>query len=76
MIHVNGSIELNGTTPVLVKIPDIQKNSPVNLLGFSREMVGKANLGHTMPGIGFELKSSSDEDKGVIAYFVVRESIK
>ena len=76
MSRIEGSIELNGTTPVLVKIPDIQKNSPVNLLGFSREMAGKADLGHTKPGIGFELKSSSDKDKGVIVYFVVREPIK
>lgn len=72
-IHVKGGIELNGTTPVLVKIPGIQENSPVNLMGFSKEMDGKCNLGHTMPGVGFELKSSSDKDKGVIAYFVVYE---
>ena len=73
MIHINGSIELNGTTPVLVKIPDIKMNSPVNVTGFSREMTGTVNLGLTMPGVGFELKSSSDLDKGVVAYFIVRE---
>ena len=75
MIHINGSIELNGTTPVLVKIPDIKMNSPVNLTGFSREMTGTVNLGLTMPGVGFELKSSSDKDKGVVVYFIVREPV-
>ena len=75
MIHINGSIELNGTTPVLVKIPDIKMNSPVNLTGFSREMTGTVNLGLTMPDVGFELKSSSDKDKGVVVYFIVREPV-
>ena len=72
-LHIDGSIELNGTTPVLVKIPDIKSSSPVNLFGFSKEMVGKVHLGQTIPGVGFELKSSSDLDKGVVAYFIVRE---
>ena len=72
-LHVNGSIELNGTKSVLVKIPDIKSSSPVNLIGFSKEMSGKAHLGQTIPGVGFELKSSSDLDKGVVAYFIVRQ---
>lgn len=72
-IVTSGSIELNGTTPVLVKIPSQKFNSPVHLRGLSREMDGKPDLGQNIPGVGFELKSSSDKDKGIIIYFDVYE---
>lgn len=72
-ILIQGGIELNGVTPVFVKVPEIHRLSAIHFRAVSTQLYGTIDLGEITHLSGFHLSSTDDRDKGPTVFFDVYE---